>query len=459
MDQNEHRGRDSEERWFADGDAAATAAQAGNLRRARQAWRRPKRLTVVLVSVMTVSIFTLAYLRDESPPWDDDLRRPVFIQQTQDVSAPARMKAMLAAAAKVSLADPAAVSPWTVDAARTGELLDRHGPVLDNFRDLLEEKPEEWEPRSLLWKIDNFAADPAWPAVMILEEVECAHLARRGQEEPAFLSACDLLVLANLLERLDAWPNFMDRALELQAHGTQALARLLARTQLSDEKLRRLQEDEFKPWAPTVQQLSAAMAGFYAFERKLLLGPDGDEPPLPLWYLPARSGSRLFFKPNATLRLFAESFRVLKNESGRTAFSLASQIENRLLAHGLSGGSNRSGEVYFAARIRAYASLLDRCALARTRHGIVLALFAVRRHVQREQRMPAKLDDLVPRYLSAVPLDSFSGEPLRYDPKRGLIWSVGMNFKDDGGRPTEMPMSDSDEPTAEIGIGVAKAGK
>ncbi len=221
--------------------------------------------------------------------------------------------------------------PWTGDIEKVGALLDDHGPVLDNYRDLLEEKPEEWEPRSLLWKIENFATHPAWAGVIALKEAECAYLSRRGQEEAAFLSACDLLVLASLLERLDAWPNFMDRALELHQHGTQALARLLARTRLGDDRLRELQEDEFKQWVPTVAQLSAAMGGFYAYERKLLLGPDGDEPPLPLWYLPARSGSRFFFKPNATLRLFAESFRELKNEAGRTAFSRSNQIENRVL--------------------------------------------------------------------------------------------------------------------------------
>ncbi len=82
----------------------------------------------------------------------------------------------------------------------------------------------------------------------------------------------------------------------------------------------------------------------------------------------------------------------------------------------------------------------------------------MRRHVQREQRLPAKLDDLVPRYLPAVPLDTFSGEPLRYDPIRGLIWSVGMDFKDEGGRLTEIPMGDPNEPTVGIGIGVARKG-
>jgi hypothetical protein len=51
-------------------------------------------------------------------------------------------------------------------------------------------------------------------------------------------------------------------------------------------------------------------------------------------------------------------------------------------------------------------------------------------------RYPAKLGDLAPKYLAAVPGDLFSGKPLVYRPeeKGYLFYSVGPNGKDDGGR-------------------------
>jgi hypothetical protein len=51
-------------------------------------------------------------------------------------------------------------------------------------------------------------------------------------------------------------------------------------------------------------------------------------------------------------------------------------------------------------------------------------------------RYPAKLDDLAPKYLPAVPDDLFSGKALIYRPaeKGYLLYSVGVNGKDDGGR-------------------------
>jgi hypothetical protein len=51
-------------------------------------------------------------------------------------------------------------------------------------------------------------------------------------------------------------------------------------------------------------------------------------------------------------------------------------------------------------------------------------------------RYPAKLDDLAPQYLPAIPDDLFSGKPLIYRPSDGgyLLYSVGVNGQDDDGR-------------------------
>jgi len=52
------------------------------------------------------------------------------------------------------------------------------------------------------------------------------------------------------------------------------------------------------------------------------------------------------------------------------------------------------------------------------------------------ERYPAKLDDLVPKYLPTIPGDLFSGKALVYRPtdKGYLVYSVGVNGKDEEGR-------------------------
>jgi hypothetical protein len=52
---------------------------------------------------------------------------------------------------------------------------------------------------------------------------------------------------------------------------------------------------------------------------------------------------------------------------------------------------------------------------------------------------PATLDALVPKYCSEVPLDRFTAKPLRYLPRADgyLLYSVGDNATDDGGRTSD----------------------
>ena len=61
-------------------------------------------------------------------------------------------------------------------------------------------------------------------------------------------------------------------------------------------------------------------------------------------------------------------------------------------------------------------------------------ILAMRRYQVDKRALPAKLDDLVPTYLDAVPLDDFDGRPLRYAPKKKVVYSVGPDLSDDGGR-------------------------
>lgn len=85
------------------------------------------------------------------------------------------------------------------------------------------------------------------------------------------------------------------------------------------------------------------------------------------------------------------------------------------------------------------------------RDGMIAAL-AAQEFRQESGRWPADLEELVPQYLDAIPIDSFDGAPLRYriDEAIGapLIYSVGVNQIDDGGSSEFDP--DPDAPAEEL---------
>jgi len=70
--------------------------------------------------------------------------------------------------------------------------------------------------------------------------------------------------------------------------------------------------------------------------------------------------------------------------------------------------------------------------------------FALAAYRKDNDRYPAKLADLAPKYLKAIPTDLFAGKPLIYKPNAQgyLFYSVGVNGKDDGGRSSDDPPGD-----------------
>lgn len=77
--------------------------------------------------------------------------------------------------------------------------------------------------------------------------------------------------------------------------------------------------------------------------------------------------------------------------------------------------------------------LAERATQERDAALVVLACELYRRH---NSDWPASLGDLTPRYLPAVPVDRFDGQPLRYRLVDGqpVIYSIGADCDDDGGR-------------------------
>jgi len=62
---------------------------------------------------------------------------------------------------------------------------------------------------------------------------------------------------------------------------------------------------------------------------------------------------------------------------------------------------------------------------------------ALERHRLATGSYPEKLDGLTPRFIDRLPPDPVNGEPLKYRrdaPDRFILYSVGANLKDDGGR-------------------------
>jgi hypothetical protein len=59
-------------------------------------------------------------------------------------------------------------------------------------------------------------------------------------------------------------------------------------------------------------------------------------------------------------------------------------------------------------------------------------ILALKAYKMEKRKLPSNLSDLVPTYLSQMPIDPFDGKPLRYSREKMLIYCVGKDLKDSG---------------------------
>jgi hypothetical protein len=83
-----------------------------------------------------------------------------------------------------------------------------------------------------------------------------------------------------------------------------------------------------------------------------------------------------------------------------------------------------------------FGELLSKAAKQQAMAREALLWCAIERYCLKHERIPDKLDELVPEFIDKLPCDPVNGLPLRYARKGErdyLLYSIGWNEKDDGG--------------------------
>jgi hypothetical protein len=103
-----------------------------------------------------------------------------------------------------------------------------------------------------------------------------------------------------------------------------------------------------------------------------------------------------------------------------------------------AGGTIPPGRLYIFSNMllpalgKTFTREADYCARLRVAQT---ALAIERFRLAHTNALPASLDDLVPAYLKAVPIDPYDGKPLRFKLRQPgyVVYSLGQDGKDDGG--------------------------
>lgn len=137
----------------------------------------------------------------------------------------------------------------------------------------------------------------------------------------------------------------------------------------------------------------------------------------------------VYSNASANLEVFDELLKIADRPSLKAYNAASGPLDEKMaeleaskvlmLAKILTPSMRRYGETGYNVRV--------------DRH-LAAAALAIRLYaIDHQGQLPPSLEALVPNYLPVMPTDTIDGAPLRYDPARGILWSVGSDKKDGGG--------------------------
>ena len=96
---------------------------------------------------------------------------------------------------------------------------------------------------------------------------------------------------------------------------------------------------------------------------------------------------------------------------------------------------NPVGEAFLYILMPIYPSAFYRHLAFKFSHRATAILLALKAYKREKRYLPERLSELVPKYLSKIPIDPFDGQPLRYSREGQVIYSVGRILRDLGPPP------------------------
>lgn len=155
------------------------------------------------------------------------------------------------------------------------------------------------------------------------------------------------------------------------------------------------------------------------------------------------------YQPQRTRAMFAELFRGLRDRAERACSELPPESHSSPSQISLFLRPNPVGRILFEVARPGFTRFHFRRCGFDSLIATAQASVALRAYQRGHGELPATLDAMVPDYLESVPRDAFDGESIRYDARRKLVYSVGSDFRDEGGRPDLSPFDPEDlrEPT------------
>ncbi len=142
-----------------------------------------------------------------------------------------------------------------------------------------------------------------------------------------------------------------------------------------------------------------------------------------------------YFQPNKTKLLFANSMRsqikMVYGPCNKISSIKIPEFTPDLYAK-FSKSENAVGNIIYSVVSFDITNIITKKCEDSLLVGVAQTMFAIKAFHKVTGRYPTILEELVPKYIPSIPQDPFDGKMLKYLPKKGVLYSVGKDLKDEG---------------------------
>ena len=276
------------------------------------------------------------------------------------------------------------------------------------------------------------------PKIQTVANMQSMHirvLAHQGKAAEATAEALKVTQCGSALLRAEGSLIHWLVALTIRRIGEAALEAALKGADVTPELLRHAQEDLAD------LEIRRADLGFSirvetVFFRDLVLDPK--QLARQHKSLMLDDGVQFLIKPHQTINAHQAAFVPLLRALELADFSalgvVGKELDARANAEPKRISANAAGDRLLQLSLEMYGKIIAKAQSAPAYHRQTVIILAMRRFELGKGRLPAALDELVPQYLSSVPLDPFDGAPMRWNAAKQIVYSVGSDLDDDGGK-------------------------
>ncbi len=301
-------------------------------------------------------------------------------------------------------------------------------PVLAN--------PENINPNLVLPALNS------WRTMSRYSSIKALYLLKQGKENEAMYEALSSVYIGQKIQESQASLIEYLVAIVMKEKGLEVVQNIIASSNLNSDELKRYAQDLDK-FYKNESGFIATVKGEYYMQSSIIDALVNGNTDILQTYKEEQSldisqklKNNYYFRPNKTKDLFANYARERIGNADKFCNNIKNvdiqmQAPSSYVEIYLS--ENIIGKILYDITAVSLSSVNTKKCNEDSLVSAAQAMIAIKAYKNDNGDYPNSLEQLVPDYLTSVPLDYFDGNSLRYSKEEKVLYSIGENLKDDGG--------------------------